>query len=307
MNADSKRATAWPAALVVVVAALAAAWWFVRGPTAAPQALAPPVAAAAAPVAVFAGQVYPDRLALLQRPDDAASAPLTPTPVSLLALQAAAVAVQGGALVARPVSTPGPLRPVAWAGMPLDPPLRCDPLPANTAASAPPAATSGPRRYAAPGDWQEYFDPGMPDQCEPDDGLLLAETDRTLPASFPVLAVSGFGPLTPDHSVADQPRPLSAAEQAELQRALAAWKAEYREVVGKDYQPADNPEAEPGLLDQARLLAVWRDTGGRVVLRAAHWSRASLGQHLYRLLVVDQLDGAQVTQRWLFTRHLGGL
>jgi len=305
MNTVLTRPMGWIAAGLVLATALAAGVWLQRGPS--PTAATPPPGAPPAAVAVYVGQVYPDRLVLLQPPDEGASAPQRPDTVTLLALQTEALPTQGGALSARLVSTLGPLRPVEWAGMPLDAPLNCAPLPPDRAASAPPAAASGARRYAAPGDWQEYFDPGMPDRCEPDDDLLLAEAERALPASFPVLAVSGVGPLTPDHSVAGQPRPLSATEQAEQQRALAAWKTQYRELFGKDYAPKDNPESEPGLIDEARLLAVWRDTSGRVVLRVAHWSRASLAQHLHRTLVVDQMAGDQVVQRWLFDRHLGAL
>lgn len=305
MNTVLKRPIGWIAAGAVVAAAAAFGVWFQRGPS--PTTETAPTKAPPTAVAVFAGQVYPDRLVLLQPPDEGASAAQGADRLTLLALQAEAWPTQGDALGARVVSTLGPLRPVEWAGMPLDAPLKCDPLPADRAASAPPAAASGARRYAAPGDWQEYFDPGMPDRCEPDDGLLLAEAERALPASFPVLAISGFAPLTPDHSMAGQPRPLSATEQAEQQRALAAWKTQYRELFGKDYAPDDNPESDPGLMDEARLLAVWRDASGRVVLRAAHWSRASLAQHLHRTLVVDQMEGERVVQRWLFGRHLGAL
>lgn len=307
MNPVRYRSGRWVVAVAVAAGALAAAWYLGRDSATGPGLTDAASPASAVQASVFAGQVYPDRMVLLQRPDDAASATAMPDVVNVVALAGSAADVGGGAVLARRKSEQGPLRPVVWAGMPQDPPLRCDPLPTDSTALAPAQAASQPRRYVVQGSWQEYFDPGMPDQCEPDEGLWLFETERDLPASFAVLALAGFEPLTPDYSVAGQPRPLSELERAEVQRDLDQWKSQFRQAYGKDFNPDDSPQGEISTLAQAQQLAIWRGANGRVVLRAASWDRVSVGQHLYRVLVVDQMNGDQVQHRWQFSRHLGGL
>ncbi|WP_158080818.1 hypothetical protein [Pelomonas sp. KK5] len=290
----------WTAGAALVLAAGLLYWLFLLRPMAlqegvgaAPRALEPEA---------WIGQVYPARLVVLQPAEERKSGPW-PEQLALLPLHTPGRMALPAALEAGQPRTLPPLYPPGYGG--IDAPL----LPAACAAAAaavPPAASGA--HYVANKDFEDYFAAGMPDHCEPDQGLLGYEASVPVTASMPVLAVAGLPPLQADTSVAGQPRPLSLAEQAGVRAYREGWQAEFRKAFGKDYDAELSPTGAIPTLADAQQLAVMNDATGRPRLRVSHWGKTSVAMHLTEVFIVDLLDDdGKVLRSWRFARAQGAL
>ncbi|MFC4293123.1 hypothetical protein ACFOWX_11920 [Sphingorhabdus arenilitoris] len=133
----------------------------------------------------------------------------------------------------------------------------------------------------------DFFNRGMPDNCEPEQMVAQYMVPNWGRKSIPVIAVADIANFTVDQSNAGKPRPLTATEREQV----AAYKADYI----KSYEAAYDENYDIGdilSLADAHILFELKLSDDRRSVRVSHWQSVSIADHLYLVIVVDELvDG----------------
>lgn len=144
-------------------------------------------------------------------------------------------------------------------------------------------------------DFQDFFDRGVPDNCE-DEGLILKyQSDRKAAISVPVVAMSSGTGFLVSTTLTGTSRVPTDPERAEIARYRAEYIRDYRSAFDNDFGSDGSTASDIPTLADATVLFDVELPGQPHHLRISQWSRVSIAQHLYRVMVVDEMDGDVVT------------